>query len=251
MSALRATLRPYVPQSVRAHVAQLRRRVRDARNGKICRIVDAKPSPDATRAFNVELTIEQPIRQTTHAAGKIENLRVAAARLSHVIVPVNHVLSFWLQIGPPRASNGFRLGRSLIDDTISADIGGGLCQISGLLYELGLRSGFAVVERHAHSRDLYTEETRFTPLGLDATVVWGFKDLRLRNTLHVPVAFDFAVDDHRITGRVLAPQPVLMAAIRLVRTEIDARKRAAQVYRIAPHAPEQMISSNVYTIDTA
>jgi vancomycin resistance protein VanW len=249
MKTLRSALRKHVPHSVRQRLAHARRRIHDALADRPYLIVDSKPAPHATSGFRVQIAIEQPIRQTAYSAGKIENLRIAAARLSHVVVPRGQVLSFWRQVGPPRESNGFKLGRSLIEDSLSADIGGGLCQISGLLYELGLRAALAVIERHPHTRDLYTEESRFTPLGLDATVVWGFKDVRLLNTSGAPIAFDFDVDDRRILGCVLAPQPLEIATIRLARTELGPQSRSAQVHRILPTLNEQIISDDVYTID--
>jgi vancomycin resistance protein VanW len=201
--------------------------------------------------FFVQFAIEQPIRHTAHSAGKIENLRIAAARLSHVIVPDGQIISFWAQVGPPNEANGFKLGRSLFENNLSADIGGGLCQISGLLYELGLRAGMAIMERHAHSRDLYTEHTRFAPLGLDATVVWGYKDVRLRNTSGAPMGFDFDVEEDRIVGRALARCPVPVSTIRLVRTELNPNTRAVQVHRLLPGSVEQLVSTDAYTIDPA
>ena len=46
-----------------------------------------------------------------------------------------------------------------------------------------------VTERHNHSVDLYTDETRFAPLGTDATVFYGFKDLRIVNDTPAPLKF--------------------------------------------------------------
>jgi vancomycin resistance protein VanW len=72
------------------------------------------------------------------------------------------------------------------------------------MYHLALLSGLTIVERHPHSIDIYKEEDRFTPLGADATVVWGFKDLRLSNPHSVDVLFEYFVEGHHITGRVYA-----------------------------------------------
>jgi vancomycin resistance protein VanW len=251
VNRLRSALRRHVPQRMRQQLAHVRRTLRDALGATRQRIVDARPTPHETEIFQVQLSLEQAVHATAHSAGKVENLRVAAGRLSHVIVPPDQVLSFWALVGSPSKANGFKLGRSLVEDHVSANIGGGLCQISGLLYELGLRAGLSVVERHAHTRDLYTEETRFTPLGLDATVVWGFKDVRLGNTSGSPIAFDFDVDQCRIVGRVLAPRPLHMGTVRIVRTEFGPQTRAVQVYRLMPASIEQLISDDVYTVDPA
>ena len=128
---------------------------------------------------------------------------------------------------------------------LGADVGGGLCQLSGLAYELGLRAGLAVVERHPHTQDLYTEATRFTPLGLDATVVYGHKDLRLRNDRHAPLALRFAVDAHRVVGTVLSAAPFAAASVEIVKRE-DANLRDVRVFR-TPHAGvRELMSADIY-----
>jgi vancomycin resistance protein VanW len=245
---LRATMRRYVPQDMRQYLAHMRRALRDRFGAAGHRIVDAA-ALRATDAFETQVSVEQPIRRTAHSDGKIANLRIAAERLSRVVVAQDQVLSFWALVGAPSEANGFKVGRSLVDDQLAANVGGGLCQISGLLYELGLRAGLSIVERHAHSRDLYAEDTRFTPLGLDATVVWGFKDVRLRNAGPIPVAFDFTVDEERIVGRALAPQPLELPGIRIVWTDVGPRTRSAKVHRATPGSAEQPVSDDMYVID--
>lgn len=56
-----------------------------------------------------------------------------------------------------------------------------------------------ILERHNHSMDIYTDETRFTPLGSDATVVYGYKDLKIRNNFSAPVKFSFQLEEETIT----------------------------------------------------
>ncbi len=82
--------------------------------------------------------------------------------------------------------------------------GGGLCQLSSLVYHLGLLGGLSVLERHPRSLDIYREEERFTPLGADATVVWRFKDLRLHNPHPFPVALGFRVERSQWIGELRA-----------------------------------------------
>jgi vancomycin resistance protein VanW len=47
--------------------------------------------------------------------------------------------------------------------------------------------------------DIYTNENRFTPLGSDATVVYGYKDLKIRNNLNHPIKFTFLMEENHIT----------------------------------------------------
>jgi hypothetical protein len=94
--------------------------------------------------------------------------------------------SFWHVVGRPSVARGFLPGRSLLAGELRPDYGGGLCQLSGLIYYASLMAGLTIVERHPHSRDIYDEQMRYAPLGADATVAYGFKDLRVLSSLSFP-----------------------------------------------------------------
>ncbi len=111
-------------------------------------------------------------------AGKVENLRRAARAFHGLEVPAGAVLSFWRQLGRPVRWRGFVAGRELREGCVIPAVGGGLCQLSGLLYQAALEAGLEIAERHAHSRILPGSSAE---QGLDATVFWNYVDLRLRS----------------------------------------------------------------------
>ena len=108
-------------------------------------------------------------------AGKVQNLRAACQRLDGVEIPAGEIFSFWKQLGRTTRGAGFTEGRELRSGCLVPNLGGGLCQLSGLLHSAALHAGLDVVERHAHSRSL--PGTPLTP-ELDATVFWNYVDLR-------------------------------------------------------------------------
>ena len=57
------------------------------------------------------------------------------------------------------------------------NIGGGLCQVTGLLYQAALKAGLEIVERHEHSRLV---PGSMGEQNLDATVFWSYVDLRFK-----------------------------------------------------------------------
>ena len=109
--------------------------------------------------------------------GKVENLRNAAQHFDGLTIPAGHIFSFWKQLGRPSRDRGFVAGRMLKEGCMIASTGGGLCQISNALFEVALRSGCAIVERHAHSRAVPGSAAQS---GRDATVAWNYVDLRFR-----------------------------------------------------------------------
>ncbi len=112
-------------------------------------------------------------------AGKVQNLRAACRRLDGVEVPAGEIFSFWKQLGRTTRSKGFTDGRELRSGCLVPNLGGGLCQLSGLMHEAAVKAGLEVVERHVHSRTL---PGALLPLERDATIFWNYVDLRFRST---------------------------------------------------------------------
>ncbi len=137
---------------------------------------------------------------------KVHNLTLASASVERVVVEPKETLSFAQCVGNPTTARGYKSSRALVNGVLEQTEGGGLCQLSGLIYQVALHTGLKIQERHNHSIDIYTEETRFTPLGSDATVVYGFKDLRIQNNTPYPIWFHFHFDEDSITASLYSTQ---------------------------------------------
>lgn len=227
ITALRRLGRAHLPEAPRLAVALIRRRLSDGASGDAARFARARAMAGPP-VRSIELA--QPIRNTGFVEGKRTNIALGAARLDGVTIAPGEIFSFWALVGRPSAASGFHIGRSIRGGAVHGEIGGGLCQVSGIAYELMLRAGFAIRERHAHSRDLYAETERFTPLGMDATVVWPYRDLRLANTLGMPVMLRFHVADMTLHAALDSARPIAPAAIRIDRTD-HAQHREVRVSR--------------------
>jgi vancomycin resistance protein YoaR len=138
------------------------------------------------------------------AANKIHNIRLGAQQCEKDPLEPQTPFSFWERIGPPTQANGFLEGATFINRQLTSSMGGGLCQLSGLLYNLALLASLQIIERHPHSIDAYGEN-RYVPLGRDATVAHGQKDLRFRNPHSFPLTFHFEITEDRVSGQVRAP----------------------------------------------
>ena len=191
--------------------AKLQRRrwlrwLRDLRSGRWRLFSQKKVAREA--AFGFEVSLAQPIMPGATLANKLSNIRLASQKMDRLCLQPGEILSFWAVVGRPSLRRGFRFSRNIVGGQVSEAVGGGLCQVSGILYHLALLAGLDVVERHPHSLDIYREEDRFSPLGADATVVYGYKDLRIQNCHDFPVALSLEVQDGRLTAALLSPQPL-------------------------------------------
>lgn len=146
--------------------------------------------------FSNTLKIKQELKPNE---AKKNNLLIAIKSIESVQINPNEIFSFWRNVGKPSKKKGFVESRSLVNGKLEKSLGGGLCQLSGLIYYISLYAELDILERHSHSIDIYTNETRFTPLGSDATVAYGYKDLKIRNNLKSPIKFNFSMDTNYIT----------------------------------------------------
>jgi hypothetical protein len=212
--------------SFRARVAihQVRRLVRDAIVEPVTRqrrgdaLVDAPVRAQSiTRLWTSDAPAERALQ-----AGKVQNLRVAAARIDGVELPAGAVFSFWAQIGRPSRWRRYAKGRELREGCIVPSIGGGLCQLSNALYAVALGAGLEIVERHPHSQIV---PGSMAEAGRDATVFWNHVDLRFRLSAALRIEAVLTEEELIIRLRGRSPVPAAMPTARF-RTRVAITGRA-------------------------
>lgn len=112
---------------------------------------------------------------------KITNLRLAIQELDGLILEPGKTLSYWQKIGRPTKRRGFIEGLILNHGQVDTSIGGGLCQLSNLIYWLTLHTPLTVSERWRHSFDVFPDVKRKLPFGSGATCSYPNIDLRIKN----------------------------------------------------------------------
>lgn len=90
-------------------------------------------------------------------------------------------MSYWYLIGKPTAGKGYLPGMILRNGGYLAATGGGLCQLSNLIYWMTLHTPLTVVERHRHGYDVFPDANRTQPFGSGATCFYPYLDLMIRN----------------------------------------------------------------------
>ena len=112
---------------------------------------------------------------------KVINLQIAVQRLDGLILRPGETFSFWKLVGKPTYRKGYREGMVLFLGKIGGDIGGGLCQLSNLIFWMTLHTPLTVVERYRHSHDVFPDSDRTQPFGSGATCAYPHRDLMIRN----------------------------------------------------------------------
>src|SRR5690606_37169269 len=83
------------------------------------------------------------------------------------------------QVGARTLERGFTWAPVILDDELTPGVGGGTCQVASTLHAAAVYGALDIVDRRSHSRP-----SGYAPLGLDATVVWGQVDLKIRTAAH-------------------------------------------------------------------
>jgi vancomycin resistance protein VanW len=215
--SLLGRVRTWVPLSWRQELKHWQRHWRDHRAQR------SFGNSRSTQTSEQPLRIIQPILHSSFYENKLKNIERACLLLSSTSILPHQAWSFWHRLGRPTLGNGFHPGRNLVNGEMSAQVGGGLCQMSSMLYHLALLAGLRVEERHPHSLDIYDDHQRYTPLGADATVVWGTKDLRFSNPHPFELVFVVRIEDASLVGEIHSAESLPTYALEFKRQLVDEK----------------------------
>lgn len=138
---------------------------------------------------------------------KITNLRLAVARLNGLVLYPGETFSYWRLIGKPTRRKGYLEGMVLFLGRIGSDVGGGLCQLSNLIFWMTLHTPLTVVERYRHSHDVFPDANRTQPFGSGATCAYPHRDLMIRNDTDQPFQLCLRVGASCLEGEWRAVKP--------------------------------------------
>lgn len=111
---------------------------------------------------------------------RAENLRLAAEAINGYVIEPGATFSFNEVVGDTTAERGYKEAPVLYSSGLGSSDGGGICQVSTALYIAAVKADLEIVERHPHS-----VPSDYAPIGLDATIVYGSRDLRIKNNSQV------------------------------------------------------------------
>lgn len=169
--------------------------------------------------------------------GKVVNLRLAAARLDGLVLPPGGRLSFWWHVRRPTRRRGFVDGLVLDHGRMSAGTGGGLCQLTNLLYWMTLHTPLEVVERWRHSYDVFPDADRTQPFGSGATCAWPTLDLQVVNPTTTTFRLAVRVTPTHLVGAWTADRPIAL--------RYEVYEAAHVIEPVGPPAPGAFVRRNV------
>lgn len=162
---------------------------------------------------------------------KIHNLKLAAQAIDHVLIRPGETFSFWKLVRHADKHEAFKDGLVLREGRISGEYGGGLCQLSNLLFEMFLHTPLLIMERHGHSIQSFKPADKAV-VGIDAAVSEGWMDLKVRNTMQRAFQIKLSFDDTFMYGEILTSYK-LPWRYHVFNREVSYHKQGGNVYQHA------------------
>lgn len=164
-------------------------------------------TPLYRRLKNVDMWLQE---------NKVENLKIALKEVNGIIIKPGETLSYWKLIGNPSHSKGYKDGMVLHYGKFKTGSGGGLCQLSNMIYWMTLHTPLTVVERHRHSFDVFPDSNRTQPFGSGATCVYNYRDLKIKNDTDETYQLKIWIDDKFLKGQILSDR-ISISSIRFTK----------------------------------
>lgn len=163
---------------------------------------------------------------------KVHNLKLAANKISGLVIRPNQTFSFCLSTKDADKLVPFKDGLSITNGKLEGICGGGLCQMSNMLFWMFLHTPLTVVERHGHAVEYFPSTTEQWPLGIDATVHEGWLDFKISNNTPELYQIRIDFDEFKMYGEILSDKaPDFQYEI--FNSSVRYRKTAGKVYREA------------------
>ena len=155
------------------------------------------------------------------------NIALAASAIDGVLLPSEEEFSFNDTVGARTEERGYKAAFVINDGAFVEGVGGGVCQVSGTLYNCALLADLAVTCVHPHSLPV-----SYLAPSFDA-MVSSWSDLRFVNTLSAPVTLKMTADGQYLRAEIYG-----------VKGEFSVRRRSETLGEI-PFETERLTDTSL------
>ena len=155
------------------------------------------------------------------------NIRVALKSLDRYTIKPGTVFSLNERLGKRTQARGYRTAIVFEEGQKVPGIGGGVSQVAGTLFNAVLLAGLPIREYHSHSRPV-----PYLPVGRDATLAWGEKDLKFKNTTPSPIRLSYRIRGNRLTATLYGTKkPGRQVRVNVATNRLAKNHIVAKLYR--------------------
>lgn len=137
---------------------------------------------DLEKTLFSDTLIEVSTNLNPNKKARTSNVRLACEHVNGTILMAGEEFSYNKVVGERTYERGFKDAAIYAAGEVVDGVGGGICQVSSTLYMAAVRADLEITSRRNHR---FTVD--YTPLGEDATVVYGAVDFKFRNNTDYPI----------------------------------------------------------------
>lgn len=191
--------------------------------------LDKHPSPmTAEKLKGITGVLATFSTQTSADPKRNHNIALAVSRIDSTLLSPGETFSLNGAVGKRTQQTGFLTAHVFVDAKIVDGIGGGVSQVTGTLFNAAARAGLPILEVHPHSRPV-----AYLPVGYDATVAFGDKDLKFKNNTKSPVYIGYSFANRKLSAQIWgAKKPGVTYVLRPRVQNLGPGKINAQMYRL-------------------
>ena len=145
-----------------------------------------------------EIISEFTTKYNKHNKNRAANIQIAAGKIDGKILYPGEIFSFNKHLGKRTTAKGYKKAPIFSRGIRKMGTGGGICQVSGTLWNAAIRADLKSIQRRNHSMLV-----NYLPKGLDAAVSYGSVDLKFQNTLERPIKIAVVNIPGKLTFKIL------------------------------------------------
>lgn len=121
---------------------------------------------------------------------RIDNVVLAAKSIDGLVLAPGEQFDYNKALGERTTERGYKAAGAYSGGEVVQEVGGGICQVSSMVYYAALLSNLQIDTRSCH----YFPVSYVNP-GMDATVSWGGPEFRFTNDREWPIRIEAGVDE--------------------------------------------------------
>ena len=156
---------------------------------------------------------KSPILHHQNFKTRLQNIKLAVNSLDGITIEPNQIFSFFHLIGKPKKKLGYKLGLHFDQDRLIRSFEAGLGQLASVIYYLALLADLKILEHHSGKVSLEGFDFAYIPLGFEACITWGYRDLRFQNSFPFRIALQFHINHNELVTTMYGEKPEKISAV--------------------------------------
>ncbi|MBR2523798.1 MAG: VanW family protein [Clostridiales bacterium] len=190
--------------------------------------------PELTEAYITENfgKISSCSSTTSNTASRNNNINQACKYIDGTMLMPGEVFSFNDVVGMRTEARGFQEATVITGGKYEQGMGGGICQVSTMVYGAAVKANLHIVNRSSHAWP-----SGYVSAGLDATVDWGSIDFKFENDTEYPIVVRAHYADKNVSVSIYGHKLPDGQRIEFIAESQTTTPAGATEYVADPNAP--------------